>query len=112
MTDEGAMRQCIAFAVFLGVALAGSGAVAACAIQPVHPKTHVKAQKPPADCVDLNGLPQISANIVAIERPPAPKAAAPVDLGDKPYTGPSLGLTKPDPGVKPTPTVGFHWSLD
>ena len=106
------MRQPIAFAVFVGVALASSGAVAMCPVQPAHPKPHVKAQKPPTDCVDLNGLPQISANIVAIEHPPAPKAAAPVDLGDKPYTGPSLGLTKPDPGVKPTPTVGFHWSLD
>jgi len=39
-------------------------------------------------------------------------AAAPVDLGDQPYTGPKVGLTKPEPGVKPAPTVGYHWSLD
>jgi len=57
-------------------------------------------------------LPQISANIAAVERVPASKLAAPVTLDDKSYTGPSLGLTKPDPGVKPIPTVGYHWSLD
>jgi hypothetical protein len=106
------MDQRIAFAVFMVAALTGAGATVACPVQPAHPKTHVKAHKTPEGCVDLNGLPQISANIVAVEPLPAPKAAAPVDLGDKPYTGPALGLTKPDPGVRPTPTVGYHWSLD
>jgi hypothetical protein len=105
------MRQHVAFAVFMGVALAGAGAAAACPVQPAHPKTHVKAHKTLEGCVDLNGLPQISENIAAGEPMPAPKAAAPVNL-DKPYTGPALGLTKPDPGVKPTPTVGYHWSLE
>jgi hypothetical protein len=112
MVNEGAMRQRIAIAVLLGLVLASVGALAACPAPPSHQKPAAKAQKPAAGCFDLNGLPQISANIVAIEPLPAPKRATPFDLGDKPYTGPSLGLTKPDPGVKPAPTVGYHWSLD
>ena len=106
------MRQRIAFAVLLGAVLASTGALAACPAPPTHPKPHEKAQKPLNGCVDFNALPQISANIAAIEPPPPPKRATPFDLGDKPYTGPSLGLTKPEPGVKPTPTFGYHWSLD
>jgi hypothetical protein len=106
------MTQRIAFAVFLGTVLASTGASAACPAPPTHPKTHVTAPKPPNGCVDLNGLPQISANIAALGPTPAPKQATPFNLDDKPYTGPSLGLTKPDPGVKPIPTVGYHWSLD
>jgi hypothetical protein len=106
------MKLRIAFAVLLGAVLASTGARAACPVSPAPAKPHVKAHKPPSGCVDLNGLPQISANIVAIEKLPAPKAGAPANLDDKPYNGPTLGLTKPDPGVRPTPTVGYHWSLD
>ncbi|HEV2186912.1 MAG TPA: hypothetical protein VGR70_06875 [Stellaceae bacterium] len=106
------MRQRIAFAVLLGAVLVSTGAFAACPAPATHPKPHQKAQKPLNGCVDLNSLPQISANIVAIEPLPARKPATPFDLGDRPYTGPSLGLTKPEPGVKPTPTFGYHWSLD
>jgi hypothetical protein len=106
------MRSHIAFAVFLGAALVSAGAIAVCPAPAAHPKTNVKPGKTPQGCVDLNGLPQISANIAAIEPLPAPKHPTPFDLGDKPYTGPSLGLTKPDPGVKPVPTVGYRWSLD
>lgn len=106
------MRQRTAFAVLLGAMLASTGALGACPAAPVHPKPHVKAHKPPSGCVDLNGLPQISANIVAIEPLPARKAGAPANLDDQPYNGPTIGLTKPDPGVRPTPTVGYHWSLD
>jgi hypothetical protein len=112
MTNEGAMRHRVAFAVLLSAVLASTGAIAACPAPPAHAKTNTKPHKTPDGCVDLNGLPQISANIAAIEPLPAPKRATPFDFGDKPYTGPSLGLTKPEPGVKPIPTVGYHWSLD
>ena len=106
------MRQRIAFAVLLSAVLASTGALAACPAPKTHPKPHEKAQKPLSSCLNFNDLPQISADIVAIEPLPAPKPATPFDLGDKPYTGPSLGLTKPEPGVKPTPTFGYHWSMD
>jgi len=106
------MRHRIGFAVSLSAVLISTAAVAACPVQPSHPKTQTKAQKPSDNCVNLSGLPQISANVIAIEPLPARKTPGPVDLGDKPYNGPSLGLTKPEPGVKPVPTVGYHWSLD
>ena len=101
-------QQRIAFAVSLSAVLVSTGALAACPA----PSAHAKAHKTPAGCLDLSALPQISANIVATQPIQAPKAAAPVNLDDQPYTGPKVGLTKPEPGVKPTPTVGYHWSLD
>ncbi len=106
------MNRYIAFAVFLGIVLAGTGAFAACPAPPSHPKPQAKSQKTHQGCIDLNGLPQISANIVAIEPLPTRKAAAPINPDDKPYNGPTLSLTKPNPGVRPAPTVGYHWSLD
>jgi len=102
------MRQRIAFAVFLIAVVVGTGALAACPTSPAHSKTH----KTSARCLDLSALPQISANIVGTQPTGAPKAAAPINLDDQFYTGPKVGLTKPEPGVKPTPTVGYHWSLD
>ena len=87
-------------------------ALAACPAPPAHPSTHAKAHKATGGCIDLNALPQIAANIVAAEPMPAPKASAPTKFEDKPYTGPKVGFIKPEPGVKPTPTVGYHWSLD
>lgn len=113
------MTHHFAFAVVLGSVLASTGAFAACAVPPaaanVPPtaaKQHAKKTPAPANgCVNLNGLPQISEQIVANERQRAPAKSAPPSL-DKPYTGPTLGLTKPDPGVRPTPTVGYHWTLD
>jgi hypothetical protein len=106
------MKQPIAFAVCLGVVLISTGAIAACPAQSATPKTNTKVHKPPSGCVNLNGLPQISANVVAVEPLPVRKAPTPFDLGDKPYNGPTLSLTKPDPGTKPIPTVGYRWSLD
>jgi hypothetical protein len=70
-TVEPAMQPPIAFAVFIGVALASAGVRAAC--PPAQPKTHaVKPHAPADNCVDL----------------------------------------KPDPGVRPAPTIGYHWSLE
>jgi hypothetical protein len=106
------MRQPIAFAALLGAVLISTGAIAACPVQPANPKANAKPHKPPSGCVNLDGLPQISASVVAVEPLPARKAPTPYNLDNKPYNGPTLGLTKPDPGVKPTPTVGYRWSLD
>jgi hypothetical protein len=125
-TVEDAMRQGIAFAVFAGVALIGTAAEAACAPQPTpsnQTKPHAKPPKPAENCFNLNDLPQISQHVIAAEpglapvKPSSPDTSTPassppptrnsIDLG-----GLAVGLTKPDPGVRPTPTVGYHWSLD
>ena len=111
-TDEEAMKQHLAVAIFLSVGIVGTGALAACPAPPNQPKPLAKAHKPTTGCIDFNGLPQISATIVGVEPLPARKVAPPVNPDDKPYNGPTLSLTKPDPGVRPTPTVGYHWSLD
>jgi hypothetical protein len=110
------MRQRIAFAVVVGAILASTGVFAACPAQPVQPKApHAKVHKPGNDCVDFNALPQISEHIVAAEPASAPVKATPAVplLPDNPvYNGPTLGLSKPEPGVRPAPTVGYKWSLD
>jgi hypothetical protein len=120
------MRQGIAFAAFAGALMMGAGAFAACPPPPApstHPKEHAKPRKPDPGCVDLNGLPQISEHIVAGEAAAAApvKSALPEPVGPinpPPGTnsltvgGLAVGLTKPDPGVRPTPTVGYKWSLD
>jgi hypothetical protein len=102
----------IAFAVFTGAMLFAGMAQAACTVNP--PNTQQAKKHPPADnCLNLTAVPQISAGVVAAEPAPAPKAPSytlPTDSG--PYQGPTLGLSKPDPGVKPIPTVGYHWSLE
>jgi hypothetical protein len=108
---EIAMVPRIAFAVFLSAALAAGGALGACP-EPV--KTHpVKAHPQANGCVDLNAVPQISAQVVGRE-PLAPIAKSPAYALPEsgPYEGPTLGMAKPDPGVRPTPTVGYHWSLE
>lgn len=106
------MKQRIAAAVFLSVVLAGAGALAACPAPQDHPKPQAKVRKSANGCIDFNSLPQLSATIIANEPLPARKVAPPVNPDDKPYNGPTLGVTKPDPGVRPIPTLGYHWSLD
>lgn len=104
----------IAFAVFVGVALAGCDAVAAC--PPTMAKPHTAKERAlAARCaheVNLGGVPEISQNVVAAE--PAPVVQKPTYSDPKPaaYEGPTLNLTKPEPGVRPVPTVGYRWSLE
>ena len=103
--------RCIAFAVFIGTAAASAGAVAACPLD--HAKTHsTKARAQAENCVNLSTVPQISATIVAAE--PAPVAKPPSYSAPTParYEGPILGMSKPDPAVRPVPTIGYHWSLE
>ncbi|HWB50848.1 MAG TPA: hypothetical protein VG651_17190 [Stellaceae bacterium] len=100
----------IAFAVSVGALLAGH-AMAAC--PDLSPQSHpVKKAAKAAPCVSLNAVPQISAQVVAAEPLPAVKHNTYEGLPVTPYQGPVLGLTKPDPAVRPVPTVGFHWSLE
>jgi hypothetical protein len=105
------MQRRMAFAAYLVAALTGVGAFAACPPDPPNPKVHPAKKRPATGCVDLNTLPQISEQIVARERaaPVAKPAYAPPE--PRKYEGPTLGLTKPEPGVMPTPTVGYHWVL-
>jgi len=98
----------IAFAVFVCICLAVGSAVAACPNdQPnnINAKARrAKTHAQPSNCVDLNAVPQISANIVGAE--PAPIAKRP-DYSlptAAPYEGPTLGFKK-------APTVGYHWQL-
>ena len=102
----------IAFAVFISVALAGAGsAVAACPdIAPPTQQTKKSVTKAP--CLSLSAVPQISAGVVAGEPVPAVNPRAYEGPPTTTYDGPRLGLTKPNPGVRPVPTVGFHWTLD
>jgi hypothetical protein len=105
----------IAFAVFLGATLFAGMAQAACTVNPPNTtNTHQAKKHPPADnCLNLTAVPQISAGVVAAEPAPAvkpPSYIPPTDSG--PYQGPTLGMTKPDPGVRAIPTVGYHWSLE
>ena len=108
------MKRRIAFSVFAGIALVAAGAVAACPQNPAKTKTHTVKTKPaPGDCVDLNGVPQISEQIIAAEPRGMPvKKPAYTPPESTRYEGPTLGLSKLEPGVKPAPTVGYHWSLD
>lgn len=104
----------IAFAVFVGLVLAASGALAACPSVPVKPHT-AKERAQAERCahqVNLGGVPEISSDIVAGEPAPAVKAPSYAVPKPGPYEGPTLSLVKPEPGVWPVPTVGYHWSLE
>ena len=101
----------IAFAVFISTLLVAGAATADCLSDPPTGQP-AKARKHHEDCVNLTAVPQISASVVAAEPAPVIKPRTPVDPTPAVYQGPTLGMTKPDPGVKPTPTVGFKWSLE
>lgn len=104
----------IAFAVFVGLVLAGSASLAACppvTAKPLTAKERLQAKRC-ADRVNLGAVPAISAGVVAAE--PAPVVKPPTYVDQKPgaYEGPTIGMSKPDPGVRAVPTVGYKWSLE
>ena len=103
----------VAIAVLVSVGLAGSIARAAC---PDPAKAHTpKARAAALNCVshvNLGAVPAISANVVADEPAPAARAPTYTDPKPAPYEGPTLGMSKPDPGVRAVPTVGYKWSLE
>jgi hypothetical protein len=103
----------IAFAVFMGAALVAGIAQAACTVDSRNTNTQHAKKHPPADnCLNLMAVPQISAGVVAAEPAPVVKAPSYTAPTEGPYQGPTLGMSKPDPGVRPVPTVGYHWSLE
>lgn len=105
------MKRRFAFAVFIAAALTTAGALAACPQDARKPKPHAAKTRPAAGCIDLTGVPQISDHVVAAE-PAAPAAKTPYSPPPAArYEGPTVGLSKLEPGVKPAPTVGYHWSL-
>jgi hypothetical protein len=114
MNNGGGAMIRIAFAVFVSFVLAGSAALAACPSD--ISKAHTaKAGAETPDCashVNLGAVPAISANVVASE--PAPVVTRPTYTDPKrpPYEGPTLGMTKLDPGVRAVPTVGYKWNLE
>ncbi len=81
--------------------VAGSAAWAAC------PPGQSRSQS--RNCVDFDGVPQISRQIVAGERVATPRKTAPSAEPTPTYTGPALGMSKT---VRPTPTVGYRWAID
>jgi uncharacterized protein YggE len=104
----------IAFAVFMSFVLGASAALAACPPLPAKAQT-AKQRAQATHCaagVNLGAVPAISANVVASEPAPAARAPTYADPAPAAYEGPTLGMSKPDPGVRPVPTVGYHWSLE
>lgn len=103
----------IAFAVFVSLVLPGSAALAACPSDVSKAHT-AKARAEAQNCasqINLGAVPAISANVVASEPAPVVKRPTYTDPKRPPYEGPTLGLTKLDPGVRAVPTVGYKWNL-
>src|ERR1700761_6699753 len=97
----------IAFAVFVSLVLAGSASLGACgpiSAKPLTAKERLQA-KHCADRVNLGTVPALSADVAAAE--PAPVVKPPTYVDQKPgaYEGPTIGMSKPDPGVRAVPTV-------
>jgi hypothetical protein len=110
----------IAFTVFVGTFLLSVSAIAACSddqLSNSHVKAHQAKTRAPSNCLDLNAVPQISANIVTTERATPVKQPTYSLQTATPYEGPTLGVTKPDPGLapvtkpQPAPTIGYRWQL-
>jgi hypothetical protein len=114
----------LAFPVFMTLSLAGSAAMAACPV--AQPNSHQAKARPQADgCVDLGGVPQISANIVGAEPAPAVKAPTSPVAAPTASEGPTMGMAKPGvprgsegltvgmpkQDVTSVPTIGYHWNL-
>ncbi len=106
------MKRRIASAAFIAAALAAAGAFAACPQNGQKSKPHTAKTRPAAGCIDLSTVPQISDHVVAAvpAGPIAKKQYSPPAATR--YEGPTVGLSKLEPGVKPAPTVGYHWSLE
>jgi hypothetical protein len=103
----------VVFAVLLSAILAGAGSAMAACPDTQPPSQQAKKSAANTPCLSLGAVPQISAQVVAGEPAPVVKPRTYEGLpAEKPYEGPRLGLTKPDPAVRPVPTVGFHWTLD
>jgi hypothetical protein len=110
----------IAFTVFIGTFLLGGSAIAACSddqLSNSHVKAHQAKTRAPSNCLDLNAVPQISANIATAGPASSVKQPTYGLQTATPYEGPTLGVTKPDPGIapvtkpQPAPTIGYRWQI-
>ena len=91
------MRAGVSVAIVAVSIVAGSTAWSAC---------------PPGqsrNCVNLDGVPQISQQIVAGEHIVVRPKTAPAPEPTAAYTGPAVGLSKMLPRA---PTVGYRWAID
>jgi hypothetical protein len=61
------------------------------------------------NCVNLDGVPQISQQIVAGEHIAAPPKTARPGEANAAYTGPAVGVSKM---LRRAPMVGYHWAID
>ncbi len=95
------MRAGVSAAIVAASLLAGSPAWSAC------PSGHSPSQS--RNCVNLDGVPQISQQIVADERIATAPKTAPAAEPTPAYTGPSLGVSKM---LRRAPTVGYRWAID
>jgi len=64
---------------------------------------------PTRDCINLDLVPQITEQIAGGTQSATPSKRTNETAAKPAYTGPIVGLT---PTVRPTPTVGYRWSLD
>ena len=99
------MRVGVPSMIVAACLVAGSAAWSACPPGQSPRQSHGQSR----NCVDFEGVPQISQQIVAGERVAAPLKTEPVAKTTPAYTGPALGLSKT---VRPTPTVGYRWAID
>jgi hypothetical protein len=99
------MRVGVSATIVAACLVAGSAAWSACPLGQSPGQSHSQSR----NCVDFDGVPQISRQIVAGERVAAPPKTTPSAEPTPTYTGPALGLSKT---VRPTPTVGYHWAID
>ncbi len=86
-----------------------SGAIVAASILAVGTAWSACPPGQSRNCVNLDGVPQISQRIVAGEHIAVPPKTAPVTDQTAPYTGPAVGVSKM---LRRAPTVGYRWAID
>jgi len=86
-----------------------SGAIVAASILAVGTAWSACPPGQSRNCVNLDGVPQISQQIVADERIATAPKTAPAAEPTPAYTGPSLGVSKM---LRRAPTVGYRWAID
>jgi hypothetical protein len=95
------MRAGVSAAIVAAMILAGGTAWSAC------PPGQSPNQS--RNCVNLDGVPQISQQIVAGEHIATPPKTNPVAEPAAGYTGPAVGVSKM---LRRAPTVGYRWAID
>jgi len=103
----------IAVVLFISAAFIGTSALGACPPDNAKPQSSVAKKTPTKrDCLNLDTLPQISDHVASAKRPTTKARSTYVPPSEQKYEGPTLGLTKPEPGVMPVPVIGYRWSLE